>query len=192
MAHEMGYAIKLMALAHRTEGGIDVRVHPTMIPETHQMARVNGVYNAIYVTGDFVGETMFFGEGAGAGPAASAVMGDVLEVARHIMLGVKPIVGCTCTDILPIVPFEELQMRYYIRLQVPDRTGVLGATASVFAAHDVSLRSVSQEGTRARDAVNLILVTHTACEKNIRAALEELAAMPDMLVSEPTVIRVED
>jgi len=119
-------------------------------------------------------------------------MGDVLEVARHITLGVKPIVGCTCTDILPIVPFEELQMRYYIRLQVPDRTGVLGTTANVFAAHDVSLRSVSQEGTRARDAVDLILVTHTACEKNIRAALEELAGMPDMLVCEPTVIRVED
>ncbi len=192
MGHEMGYAIKLMALAHRTEAGIDVRVHPTMIPETHQMAKVNGVFNAIYVTGDFVGETMFFGEGAGAGPAASAVMGDVLEVARHITLGVKPIVGCTCTDILPIVPFEELQMRYYIRLQVPDRTGVLGTTANVFAAHDVSLRSVSQEGTRARDAVDLILVTHTACEKNIRAALEELAGMPDMLVCEPTVIRVED
>jgi len=192
MGHEMGYAIKLMALAHRTEAGIDVRVHPTMIPETHQMAKVNGVFNAIYVTGDFVGETMFFGEGAGAGPAASAVMGDVLEVARHITLGVKPIVGCTCTDILPIVPFEELRMRYYIRLQVPDRTGVLGTTANVFAAHDVSLRSVSQEGTRARDAVDLILVTHTACEKNIRAALEELAGMPDMLVCEPTVIRVED
>ena len=192
MAHEMGYAVKLMALAHRTEAGIDVRVHPTMIPEAHQMAKVNGVFNAIYVTGDFVGETMFFGEGAGAGPAASAVMGDVLEVARHITLGVKPIVGCTCTDSLPIVPFDTLQMRYYIRLRVPDRTGVLGASASVFASHDVSLQSVSQEGTRARDAVDLILVTHTACEKNIREALEELAGMPDMLIGEPTVIRVED
>ena len=191
-AHDMGYAVKLMALAHRTDAGIDVRVHPTMVPESHQMAKVNGVFNAISVTGDFVGETMFFGEGAGAGPAASAVMGDVLEVARHIMLGVKPIVGCTCTDVLPIVPFEELQMRYYIRLQVPDRTGVLGTVANVFAAHGVSLRSVSQEGTRARDAVDLILVTHTACEKNIHAALEELAAMSDMLVCEPTVIRVED
>ena len=94
----MGYAVKLVAHAHRTDHGIDVRVHPTMIPLDHQLAKVNGVYNAIYVIGDAVGETMFFGEGAGAGPAASAVMGDVLEVARHLQLGVKPIVGCTCTD----------------------------------------------------------------------------------------------
>ncbi len=87
MAHEMGYAVKLIAHARRTPEGIDVRVHPTMIPESHQLATVNGVFNAIYVVGDAVGETMFFGEGAGAGPAASAVMGDLLEVARHITLG---------------------------------------------------------------------------------------------------------
>ena len=191
-AHDMGYVVKLLAIAHRTENGIDVRVHPTMIPEEHQMAKVNGVYNAIYVTGDAVGETMFFGEGAGAGPAASAVMGDVLDVARRITMGIPPIVGCTCTDKLPIVPIENLETRYYIRLVVPDRTGVLACAADVFARHDVSLRSVSQEGTRARDAVNLIFVTHTASEKNIRASLSELAGMEDMLQAEPTVIRVED
>ncbi len=191
-AHDMGYVVKLLAIAHRTADGVDVRVHPTMIPEEHQMAKVNGVYNAIYVTGDAVGETMFFGEGAGAGPAASAVMGDVLDVARHITLGIPPIVGCTCTDDLAIVPIENLEMRYYIRLVVPDRTGVLACAADVFARHDVSLRSVSQEGTRARDAVNLIFVTHTAAEKNIRAALAELADMDDMLQADPTVIRVED
>ncbi len=191
-AHDMGYVVKLLAIAHRTPEGIDVRVHPTMIPEEHQMAKVNGVYNAIYVTGDAVGETMFFGEGAGAGPAASAVMGDVLDVSRHITMGIPPIVGCTCTDKLPIVPIDNLQTRYYIRLVVPDRTGVLACAADVFARHDVSLRSVSQEGTRARDAVNLIFVTHTASEANIRAALAELDAMDDMLQAEPTVIRVED
>ena len=190
--HEMGYAVKLLAIAHRTPEGIDVRVHPTMIPEQHQMAKVNGVYNAIYVTGDAVGETMFFGEGAGAGPAASAVMGDVLEVSRHIALGIPPIVGCTCSEKLPIAPFENLQTRYYIRLLVPDRVGVLARAADVFARHDASLRSVSQEGTKDHDAVNLIFVTHEACEANIRAALAELAAMGDMLLADPTVIRVED
>ena len=82
-ARDMGYCVKLLALAHRTDEGVDVRVHPTMLPLSHQLATVDGVYNAIYVTGDAVGETMFFGEGAGAGPAASAVMGDVVEVARH-------------------------------------------------------------------------------------------------------------
>ncbi len=191
-ARDMGYAVKLLAIGHRLPEGIDVRVHPTMIPKTHQMAHVNGVYNAIYVTGDAVGETMFFGEGAGAGPAASAVMGDVLEVARHITLGVKPIVGCTCTDNLPIVPMDNLETRYYLRFVVPDRTGVLAAAAEVFAKNGVSLRSVMQEGTRERDAVNMIFITHTACEKNIRAVLADLAAMEDTLLAEPTVIRVED
>ena len=191
-AREMGYAVKLMALAHRLPEGIDVRVHPTMIPRTHQMAHVNGVFNAIYVVGDAVGETMFFGEGAGAGPAASAVMGDVLEVARRITLGVQPIVGCTCTDKLPIVPMDSLQTRYYLRLTVPDRIGVLAAAAAVFSKHEVSLRSVMQEGTSDHGAVDLIFVTHTACEKNIRAAMAEIAAMQDMLLAEPTVIRVED
>lgn len=191
-AREMGYAIKLLAIGHRTPEGIDVRVHPTMIPKSHQMAHVNGVFNAIYVVGDAVGETMFFGEGAGSGPAASAVMGDVLEVSRHIALGLKPIVGCTCTDDLPIVPIDNLETRYYIRLVVPDRTGVLAKAADIFAKHDVSLRSVVQEGTRERHAVNLIFVTHTAREKNIRAALADLAAVEDMLQVEPTVIRVED
>ena len=191
-AREMGYVVKLLAIAHRTDEGIDVRVHPTMIPEAHQMANVNGVYNAIYVTGDAVGETMFFGEGAGSGPAASAVMGDVLEVSRHLTLGVGPIVGCTCTDKLPIVSMDNLETRYYIRLVVPDRTGVLAAAAEVFARYDVSLRSVAQEGTRERSAVDLIFVTHTARESNIRAALAELATKEDMLLGDPTVIRVED
>ena len=191
-ARDMGYAVKLLAIGHRLPEGVDVRVHPTMIPLSHQLAHVNGVDNAIYVTGDAVGETMFFGAGAGSGPAASAVMGDVLEVSRHIMLGVPPIVGCTCTDKLPIVPMDNLETRYYMRFVVPDRTGVLASAAEVFARNDVSLRSVVQEGTAERDAVNLIFVTHTAREKNIRAALSELSAMDDMLLAEPTVIRVED
>ncbi len=191
-AREMGYAVKLLALANRTASGIDVRVHPTMIPLTHQMATVNGVFNAIYVEGDAVGETMFFGEGAGAGPAASAVMGDVVDVARRLDAGVPPIVGCTCTDDLPIVPMDELSTRYYLRLTVPDRIGVLAAASQVFSDNDVSLRSVVQEGTSARDAVDLFFVTHTAVERHIRAALDELAARPDMLLAEPTVIRVEE
>jgi len=191
-AHNMGYAVKLLALAHRLPEGIDVRVHPTMIPLSHQLAHVNGVDNAIYVTGDAVGETMFFGAGAGAGPAASAVMGDVLEVSRHIMLGVPPIVGCTCTDELPIVPMGNLETRYYLRFVVPDRAGVLATAAEVFARHDVSLRSVMQKGTRQRDAVNLIFITHTAREANIRAVLDELTGMDDMVLADPTVIRVED
>ena len=190
-ADDMGYVIKLLALAHRTPAGIDVRVHPTMIPKTHQLATVNGVYNAIYVTGDAVGETMFFGEGAGAGPAASAVMGDVLEVARHMQLGIGPIVGCTCTDNLPILPMEQLHTKYYIRFAVADRSGVLASMAGVFAKYGVSVRSVVQRGSAEHETVNLSYVTHTASEASVRRVLEEIGQLPDVLRAEPSVIRVE-
>lgn len=191
-ARDMGYCVKLLALAHRTTDGVDVRVHPTMLPLSHQLATVNGVYNAIYVTGDAVGETMFFGEGAGSGPAASAVMGDVLEVARHVALGVGPLVGCTCTDELPIVPMENLKTKYYIRFAVADRSGVLAATAGVFAKHNVSVYSVVQRGKKAGGAVDLVYVTHTACEKSVREVLADIAGLDDVLRGEPSVIRVED
>ena len=191
-ADDMGYVIKLLAIAHRTSEGIDVRVHPTMLPKTHQLATVNGVFNAIYVTGDAVGETMFFGEGAGAGPAASAVMGDVLEVARHLALGISPLVGCTCTDDLAIVPMEDLKTKYYIRFAVADRPGVLAAMAGVFAKHGVSVRSVVQRGNSEHATVNLSYVTHTAAEASVRAVLAEIAQLDDVLRAEPSVIRVED
>ena len=172
-ARDMGYCVKLL-------------------PTTHQLATVNGVYNAIYVTGDAVGETMFFGEGAGSGPAASAVMGDVLEVARHVQQGVGPLVGCTCTDQLPLVPMDDLKTKYYIRFKVADRSGVLAAMAGVFAKHNVSVYSVVQRGKKEGGLVDLAYVTHTAREKSVRAVLEEIAELDDVLRDEPSLIRVED
>ena len=192
IAKDMGYCVKLLAHAHRTDEGIDVRVHPTMLPLSHQLATVNGVYNAIYVVGDAVGETMFFGEGAGSGPAASAVMGDVLEVARHLQAGIPPFVGCTCTDKLPLVPMEELKTKYYIRFAVADRSGVLAAMAGVFASHDVSVHSVIQRGKKDGNSVDITYVTHTAREKSVRAVLADIAKLDDVLREEPSVIRVED
>lgn len=191
-AADMGYAVKLLAIAHRTPGGIDVRVHPTMLPMDHQMAKVNGVFNAIYVIGDAVGETMFFGEGAGAGPAASAVMGDVLEVARHISQGIAPIVGCTCTDELPILPIVDLSMKYYIRFSVADRLGVLATMAEVFARHNVSVHSMVQRGRKEAGQVDVIYVTHQAKESDVRAAIDEIKAEDDLLYAEPSLIRVEE
>ncbi len=192
-ARDMGYTIKLLAHAHRTPEGIDVRVHPTMLPIEHPLSSVNGVFNAIYAVGDFVGETMFFGEGAGSGAAASAVMGDVLEVARHIQQGVGPIVGCTCTDELPHVPLDELQTKYYIRFRVNDRPGVLAAMASVFAKYGVSVHSVMQRGARSDGGVvELVYITHTAREASVRDVLKEIAELPEILCAAPSVIRVED
>lgn len=193
MAHEMGYAVKLLAHAYRSDAGIDVRVHPTMIPESHQLATVNGVFNAIYTVGDAAGENMFFGEGAGAGPAASAVMGDVLEVARHLQMGIKPIVGCTCTDDLPIRSVEDLHTKYYIRFVVADRSGVLASAADIFAKYDVSVKTVTQRGNAARDDVDLVFVTHTAEERNVRKAIDDILALEGVVTGGfPSVIRVQD
>lgn len=193
MAHEMGYAVKLLAHAYRSDGGIDVRVHPTMIPESHQLATVNGVFNAIYTVGDAAGENMFFGEGAGAGPAASAVMGDVLEVARHLQMGIKPIVGCTCTDELPILSVEDLHTKYYIRFVVADRSGVLASAADIFAKYDVSVKTVTQRGNAARDDVDLVFVTHTAEERNVRKAIDDILALEGVVTGGfPSVVRVQD
>lgn len=193
MAHEMGYAVKLLAHAYRSDEGIDVRVHPTMIPESHQLATVNGVFNAIYTVGDAAGENMFFGEGAGAGPAASAVMGDVLEVARHLQMGIKPIVGCTCTDELPILSVEDLHTKHYIRFVVADRSGVLASAADIFAKYDVSVKTVTQRANAARDDVDLVFVTHTAEERNVRKAIDDILALEGVVTGGfPSVIRVQD
>jgi homoserine dehydrogenase len=190
-AREMGYAIKLMAIARRTESGIDVRVHPAMIPVAHPLAGVSGVYNAIYVTGDAVGETMFFGEGAGSLPAASAVVGDLIEVARHVRSGCLNLVGCTCNEQLVVRDINELEARYFIRFAVADRPGVLAAVASKFGDHGVSIASVIQKSVCASGDAEIVYVTHTASEHAVRTALAEITQL-DVVTEVAAVIRVED
>ncbi|MDF1542985.1 MAG: homoserine dehydrogenase [Anaerosomatales bacterium] len=189
-AAEMGYAIKLLAIARRTEAGIDIRVHPTMIRMSHPMSGVNGVYNAIYVVGDSVGETMFFGEGAGSLPAASAVVGDVIEVARHISRGCLGLVGCTCNEELPVRDMGDLETSYYLRLRVVDQPGVFGRVATSFGDHGVSLASVIQKGADEPTA-EIVYVTHRATERAVRAALAEIEQL-DIVESVDSVLRVED
>jgi homoserine dehydrogenase len=190
-AAEMGYAIKLMAIARRERDGIDIRVHPTMIPVSHPLANVSGVYNAIYVTGDAVGETMFFGEGAGSLPAASAVVGDVIEVARHIRSGCLNLVGCTCNEHLPLRDLSQLETRYFIRFAVADRPGVLAAVASKFGDHGVSIASVIQKRVRESGDAEIVYVTHRAAEGALRAALADIEKL-DVVTEVAAVIRVED
>ncbi|MDR3685431.1 MAG: homoserine dehydrogenase [Coriobacteriia bacterium] len=189
-AREMGYTIKLLAIARRTPTGVDVRVHPTMIPSTHPLASVNGVYNAIYVVGDAVGETMFFGEGAGSLPAASAVVGDLIEEARRLQTDCAPLVGCTCTEKLPVRDIAELVSEYYIRLAVADKTGVLAAVATVFGNHGVSIGSVIQKRAEGGLA-QIVYVTHQAREADVRSALAEIEAL-DVVNGIASVIRVEE
>lgn len=193
-AEDMGYCIKLLAHAHRVNEGIDVRVHPTMLPLDHPLATVNGVFNAIYVVGDAVGETMFFGEGAGAGPAASAVMGDVIEVARTVQAGTKPLPEPSYDEKANLIPMDELKTQYYLRFKVLDRSGVLAATAEVFAKHGVSISSMVQRGAKQGDAVNLVYVTHLAQEKNVRAVIDDIAKLDGVLIegAQHSVIRVAE
>lgn len=190
-ARNMGYVIKLLAIARRTADGVDIRVHPTMIPSAHPLAGVNDVYNAIYVVGDAVGETMFFGEGAGSLPAASAVVGDVIEVARHYASGCLGYEGCTCVEDLSVRDMGDLTTRYYIRLGVADQPGVLAATSKVFADYNVSLASVMQPEVGDGGDAELVYVTHAASEKSVRDALDDIRAL-QVVRSVGAVIRVED
>lgn len=189
-ARETGYVIKLMAIGKRTPEGLDVRVQPTMIRADHPLAKVNGVYNAIYVVGDAVGETMFFGEGAGSLPAASAVVGDLIEAARHIQGECRGLVGCTCTEDIPIRDIADLTTSYYLRLHVRDEPGVLASIAGIFGDHGVSLASVIQR--RADEgAAEIVWITHEAAERDMRSALraiEELSVVSGI----GSVLRVEE
>ncbi len=189
-ADEMGYVVKLLAIAHKTDGEVDVRVHPAMLPKAHPLAAVGGVYNAIFVHGDAVGEVMFMGEGAGSGAAASAVMGDIIEVARHVALGLPPIVGDTCTDELPLRALDDLCGKYYLRIAVNDEPGVLAATAKVFGDNEVSIYSMVQAGA-ADGAAELIFMTHAANERHVQNALAGIEAL-EQVRRVACLIRIEE
>ena len=184
-----GYVIKLLGIANRTPEGIDMRVHPTMLPKSHPLASVNGEFNAIYVVGDAVGETMFYGAGAGSGPAASAVVGDLIEVAQRITYGVtRPYIRFG-TEQLPLKPLSDVVCRYYLRLPVPDRAGILAKTAQVFADHGVSIKSMVQQD--AEDGIaQLVYVTHHTRESDLQATLRGIE-QAGVLEGAPVLIRVE-
>jgi homoserine dehydrogenase len=173
-AHDLGYEIKLLSVSEVTDGAIAARVHPAMIPRTHPLANVRDVFNAIFVEGEESGELMFFGRGAGGGPTGSAVVGDVAEVARHIVSGGTSI-GWTHRQRARIMPLDSVLVRYYVVLSVRDEPGVLSAVAGVFAAHGVSIASVRQEGSGVE--ATLALITHAGTEGKHRKTFQDLEAM---------------
>ncbi len=172
-ADDMGFVIKLLAIAELLPGGVGVRVHPAMVPRTHPLASVREAFNAVFVTADAAGEMMFYGRGAGGAPTASAVLGDVVTVARHRVAGV---VGPTRSSHaeLPTLPIGEAVTAYYVNLHVDDRPGVLASVASTFADHDVSIAGVRQEGSG--DEATLVVRTHRAREADLQATIAELRA----------------
>ncbi|MDQ3771171.1 MAG: homoserine dehydrogenase [Actinomycetota bacterium] len=173
-AHELGYEIKLLAVAEVKDGRIATRVHPAMIPRTHPLASVRGVFNAVFVEAEEAGELMFFGRGAGGGPTGSAIVGDVAEVARHIISGGTSI-GWTHRERARITPQDDIEVRYYVVLSVLDRIGVLSTVAGVFARHGVSIASVRQEGSG--DEASLALITHAGTEGQHGTTFRELQAL---------------
>ncbi len=192
-ARELGYRIKLLAIAKAADGGVEVRVHPTMIPATSPLAAVSGVFNGVFITGDAVGDLMFYGRGAGQMPTASAVWSDALEIARRIAHGIPalalelPSVGPAA---LPLRPMETIRCCYYLRVMAQDKPGVLSRVAGILGENDISIANVIQKGRGTREAVPVVIVTHEARERDMRAALAKIDRLRDV-AGATTMIRVE-
>jgi homoserine dehydrogenase len=193
-ARELGYRIKLLAIAKATrDGGVEVRVHPTMIPAASPLAAVSGVFNAIFITGDAVGDLMFYGRGAGQLPTASAVWSDALEIARRIAHDI-PSLGMEMPSAGPAAPrlsrIETIRCSYYLRVMAQDRPGVLSRVAGILGEHDISIASLLQKERAASEAVPVVMMTHEASERDMRAALAAIDRLPDVATA-TTMIRVE-
>ncbi len=185
-AGELGYRIKLLGIAGRDDAGISARVHPCMVPVAAPIARVDGVFNAVVAEGDFVGRVMLEGRGAGAGPTASAVVADLIDIAR----GRHTPVWGGALDAAPAVPMERHRGAYYLRLMVLDRPGVIADVTGILRDQAISLESMLQRGRAPGEAVPVVLTTHDCEEAAMRAALDRIAAL-DAVLEKPALIRIE-
>jgi homoserine dehydrogenase len=186
-ARNLGCVVKLLAICERCNGGISARVHPAMIPRLHPLAAVREAYNAVFVEAESAGSLMFYGAGAGGRPTASAVLGDIVAVARNRVAGIRGPEALPYAE-LPVLPIGDALTRYYVALDVDDRPGVLAPVAEAFARHNVSIKDVRQDG-RGDDA-SLVIVTHTAREAELAATVSDLGAMPAVRAVD-SVLRVE-
>ena len=186
-ARRLGYVVKLLAIAELDGERIAVRVHPAMIPTGHPLASVRDAFNAVFVEGPKIGELMFYGRGAGGDPTATAVVGDLVSVARNLLAGARG-VGCTCFHERTIRPMSEMEGQYYILFSVEDRPGVLAEISSVFGRNQVSIKSMWQEGTGA-DA-QLVFITHRAREGAFQQAVSELSGLA-VVHEVRSILRVE-
>ena len=187
VAKRLGYVIKLLGIASETEEGIAARVHPTFLPATHPLAAVRESFNAIFVQADAAGELMFYGRGAGSEPTGSAVVGDVVNVARNLLQTVRGPAETRHRN-KPIRPMDRLRTQYYVLLDVHDEAGVLAAVAHTFGDHGVSIAQVWQDG--AGDHAKLVLITHQALEGDLRRTVEALEQLPSVSAV-ANVLRVE-
>src|SRR5678816_3984365 len=169
--------------AKASDGALEVRVNPTMIPARSPLAAVSGVFNAVFMTGDAVGDLMFYGRGAGQLPTASAVWSDTLEIARRVAHGIPALpidLPSTGPGALPLKPMEAIRSSYYLRVMAQDRPGVLSKVTGILGEHDISIASVIQKDRAARGAVAVVMMTHEARERDVRAALASIDTLADV------------
>lgn len=195
-ARQFGYKIKLLAISKFDNGKIEARVHPTMIPLNYPLADVNGVFNAVRVVGNFSGPVMFYGRGAGMEATASAVVGDVMAIARNLCSGHAlrtPAMAYCAEKIkdLPIKAMSEVVSQYYLRFAANDKPGVLAQVAGILGQHDISITSMIQPERQVGGAVPIVMLTHEALEANIRAALVEIDRL-DVIKEPSRLIRIEN
>jgi homoserine dehydrogenase len=194
-ADQFGYCLKLLAISRNLGDRVEARVHPAMVPLDHIMANVNGVYNAIYIDGDFVGPNLYYGHGAGKKPTGSAVVSDLMHLARQIRCGVKSLIP-PLAHVQPlsrevaIQPIEELRTCYYFRFSAKDRPGVLSKISGILGENDISIYSVIQKGREVDGSVPVVMLTHEAKESSVRKALEQMEHL-DVLTDKTMTIRVE-
>ena len=194
-AEELGYRIKLLGITRKTDKGIELRVHPTLLPESRLLANVNGVMNAVRVNADMVGETLYYGAGAGALPTASAVVADIIDIARLIdadtghrvpHLAFQP----SQVQAQTILPMDEIVSSYYLRVQAQDKPGVLGRIANLLADQNVSIEALIQKGVVNGDTAEIVILTHSTVEKHVKAAIAGIEGM-DTVNGKVTMIRME-
>lgn len=174
-AKEMGCDIKLLGVARQDEDGVEAYVCPMLIPSSHPLASVNDSYNAVFVHGDAVEDAMFFGRGAGELPTASAVVGDVFDIVRNIQAGCCARIGCTCYKELPVKKMENTYNRYFMRLKVENRCGVLAEITAIFAKYHVSVAQIIQKDTRTEGCAEVVVITDKVREGDFRTAMAEMS-----------------
>lgn len=191
-AHELGYCIKLLAIAKRAGRELEVRVHPTLIPQDHLLAAIRGVYNGIFLKADLVGNMLFSGRGAGQNPTSSAIIADLIDICSR--LNSKDSMRKDFffdNSLKAIKPIQEIISRYYIRFMVIDKPGVLAKISGILGRRGISIASVTQKERKKAGVVPIVMVTHEAKEGNMRSALKEIAKL-DVVRKKPVAIRMED
>ena len=193
LTKELGYKIKLLAIIKQNDGNVEIRVHPTLIPKQSMLAKVDDVFNAVMVNGDFVGDTLFYGRGAGRNATASAVVADITDVCLNLNAGSsRRLPGFVAGNLYEqVLPIDNVQSRYYLSLQVADEPGVLAGITNILASYNISISSVVQKERKGEENVSLVILTHLCEEKNMKAAIVEINALKEVR-NNVKFIRIED